>query len=155
MNLSIRPANAADIPHFEAILNTIELFPAEMTEEMMSDYLHNADSEDIWFTATADDTPVSLGYCTPEQLTEGTFNLLAIGVKADRQGKGVGAQMMHYLETELHRKGHRILIVETSGTEDFALTRRFYEQLGYDKEAVIRDFWKEGDDKVIYRKKLN
>ncbi|MBK6785246.1 MAG: hypothetical protein IPG79_16975 [Saprospiraceae bacterium] len=47
------------------------------------------------------------------------------------------------------------MIVDTSGTDDFRLTRNFYEKLGYNKEAVIRDFWKEGDDKVIYWKKLN
>jgi ribosomal protein S18 acetylase RimI-like enzyme len=63
--------------------------------------------------------------------------------------------MMQYLEDELKKEGHRVLIVETSGTADFELTRRFYEKLDYSKEAVIRDFWSEGDDKIIYWKKLS
>ncbi|MEL6842860.1 MAG: GNAT family N-acetyltransferase, partial [Bacteroidota bacterium] len=71
------------------------------------------------------------------------------------QGKGIGSKMMAFLENHLRSQGKRILIVETSGTEDFELTRKFYLKLGYQQEAVIRDFWEEGDDKVIFWKKLN
>lgn len=28
-----------------------------------------------------------------------------------------------------------------------------YETLGYSKEAVIRDFWNDGEDKIVYLKK--
>ena len=62
--------------------------------------------------------------------------------------------MMSYIESELKAKGMSILIVDTSGTEEFTQTRKFYENLNYTKEAVIRDFWKEGDDKVTYWKEL-
>ena len=41
-----------------------------------------------------------------------------------------------------------------SGAPEFELTRKFYEQLGYTKEAVIREFWQKGEDKVIFWKKL-
>lgn len=155
MNPAIRKIGKDDIPYLKAVLDTIELFPSEMLEEMMSDFFNNPETRDIWFTALEDEWPVSIGYCAPEQLTEGTFNLYAIGVTATLQGKGIGKAMMHYLESQLKLEGHRVLIVETSGTDDFKPTRKFYEQLGYHKEAVIRDFWKEGDDKVIYWKKLN
>ena len=99
--------------------------------------------------------PISIGFCAPEKLTEGTYNLYAIGVRSDIQSKGTGSRMMAFIENHLKANGHRILIVDTSGTKDFELTRKFYEKLGYNKEAVIRDFWKEGDDKVIFWKKLN
>ena len=155
MNLQIRPSKGTDIAHLKIVLNTIELFPSEMLNEMIADYLTNPESQDIWFTAEADNTPIAFGYCAPEMLTEGTYNLYAIGVKSDLQGKGIGRQMMSYLETQLKEKGHRILIVETSGGPDLELTRKFYEDLNYTKEAVIRDFWSEGEDKVIYWKKLN
>ena len=155
MSVSIREVEKNDLEHLKSVLNSIALFPAEMLEEMISDYFDNPDTQDIWFTATENNIPVSIGYCAPEKLTDGTFNLYAIGVRSDIQGKGIGNKMMKYLEDQLKEQGHRILIVETSGTDDFELTRKFYENLNYNKEAVIRDFWKEGDDKVIYWKKLN
>jgi ribosomal protein S18 acetylase RimI-like enzyme len=126
-----------------------------MLEEMMADYLENQESQEIWLTAVENEIPIALAYCAPEKLTEGTFNLYAIGVKGDIQGKGIGAKLMTFLENQLQAAGHRILIVDTSGTADFELTRRFYEKLNYHKEAVIRDFWADGDDKVTYWKRLN
>ncbi len=154
MNLKIRPTVQADTPHLKTVLNTIELFPPEMLDDMIADYLSNPETEAIWFTAAEDGVPIALGYCAPEMLTEGTYNLYAIGVKSDLQGKGIGRQMMAYLERQLKEKGHRILIVETSGGPDLTLTRKFYEDLNYTKEAVIRDFWSKGEDKVVYWKKL-
>lgn len=147
--------NREDLPALRQVLDSIELFPSHMLADMISDYVDNPDSKDIWFTAVEDGRPVSIGYCAPETLTEGTYNLYAIGVHGNLQGKGIGRSMIGFLESYLIEKGHRILLVDTSGSDDFALTRRFYEKLGYKKEAVIRDFWKEGDDKVTYRKKLS
>jgi ribosomal protein S18 acetylase RimI-like enzyme len=145
----------SDVDALKAVLDTIELFPAEMLEGMITDYFNNPESEDIWFTATEGDQPIAIGYCAPEMLTVGTFNLYAIGVRADIQGKGIGRQMMAFIENKLKGLGHRLLIVDTSGTDDFRKTRKFYEDLQYTKEAVIRDFWDEGDDKVTYWKKLS
>ena len=151
----IRLVTKDDIGGLKEVLDSIELFPSEMLDDMISDYFKNPETEEIWFTALEGKKPISIGFCAPEKLTEGTYNLYAIGVRSDIQGKGIGSEMMNYIESHLKKNGHRILIVETSGTDDFRLTRKFYENLNYTKEAVIRDFWKEGDDKVIYRKRLH
>ena len=45
--------------------------------------------------------------------------------------------------------------IDNDGTADFELTREFYIKKNYTKEATLRDFWSEGDDKVIFWKKLN
>ena len=125
----IRRVVKSDLNSLKEILNTIELFPAEMLDDMISDYFNNPETQDIWFTAIQNNQPISIGYCAPEKLTDGTYNLHAIGVKNDIQGSGVGQLMMAYIEKELILKGQRILIVETSGTDEFERTRRFYENL--------------------------
>lgn len=100
------------------------------------------------------DVPLALGYCIPEKLTDGTYNLLALAVDSSLQGSGIGSQMMRYLEQKLQKNGGRILIIDTSGDKDYRGTRQFYERLGYENVAVIKDFWKEGDDKITYYKRL-
>lgn len=61
---------------------------------------------------------------------------------------------MAHLEGVLSGKGHRLLLVETSGNQEYAGTRAFYERIGYGEEGRIRDFYQAGEDKVIYRKQL-
>ena len=152
--LEIRMANSSDVPALKDVLDSIDLFPSEMLEDMMAPSQTDPESQDIWFTAEREGTPIALGYCRPEPLTEGTFNLLAIGVHSQVQSKGTGGRMMAFIEAHLTSLGHRVLIVETSSTDAFEGTRRFYEHLGYTQEAVIRDFWSDGDHKVVYWKKL-
>ena len=151
----IRLVNKQDVSDLKQVLDTIELFPSDMLDDMMADYLDNPNSEEIWFTAIDNEVPISIGYCAPEKLTEGTYNLYAIGVRSDIQASGVGTKMMSFIEQYLKDRQTRVLIVETSGSDDHKLTRNFYEKLNYAKEAVIRDFWSEGEDKIIYWKKLN
>ena len=62
--------------------------------------------------------------------------------------------MMQYVEQLLSARSKRILIVETSSDPQYELTRAFYESQAYRQEATIQDFWKEGEHKVIYWKKL-
>ncbi|HLP94970.1 MAG TPA: GNAT family N-acetyltransferase [Saprospiraceae bacterium] len=135
------------------MLNTIELFPSEMLDELISDYLNNPETEEIGFTAIQDNEVCGIAYCAPEKLIDRTFNLLAIGVQNDLQGGGIGKAMMKFIENHLRENGSRILIVDTSSTPEYDRTREFYQKIGYTKEATIRDFWKEGDDKVTFWKK--
>lgn len=58
------------------------------------------------------------------------------------------------MEDELRADGQRLLLVETSGLADFALTRQFYAKLGYEEEARVRDYFADGDDMVLFRKAL-
>lgn len=150
----IRKIIASDLPGLQAVLRSIELFPEEALPEMINDYLTNPASNDIWITYLKEDEPIALAFCAPEQFTHATFNLYAIGIDAGHQGKGIGQEMMQYIEHELMKVNARILIVETSGSEEMASTRAFYLRCGYRKEAVIHDFWQEGEDKIIFWKKI-
>jgi RimJ/RimL family protein N-acetyltransferase len=54
----------------------------------------------------------------------------------------------------LAARGERILLVETSGLPEFERTRAFYAKHGYEEEARIREFYRAGEDKVVFRKAL-
>ncbi|MEM8720012.1 MAG: GNAT family N-acetyltransferase [Cyanobacteria bacterium P01_G01_bin.39] len=149
----IRAVKFNDLPALKAVIDANQLFPSDMLEEMISDYFHNQDSNDYWFTYD-DHKPVAIGYCAPEKMTEGTWNLYVIAVHPDLQGLGYGTSMMHHIEQKLAKNGARILLVETSGLESFEPTRQFYQKCGYEKEAQIREFYQAGEDKIIFRKSL-
>ncbi|MFK7835885.1 MAG: GNAT family N-acetyltransferase [Sulfitobacter sp.] len=138
----------------QRVLDATELFPSDMLPDMLGPFLAGDTSEELWLTYVQDGTPKGLCYARAEALTEGTWNMLAIAVHPDLQGQGAGTALTQALEAQLKAKSQRILIVDTSGTEDFAATRAFYAGNNYTEEARIRDFWAEGDDKVIFRKAL-
>lgn len=77
--------------------------------------------------------------------------MLAVHPRRQRQGR---AALVRHVERELSARGARILLIETSGLGSFERPRAFYRALGYDEEARIRDFYKAGDDKVVFREAL-
>lgn len=151
--LDVRPADDKDVGAIRHIADQTELFPPEMLDDMMHDYLHQK-SRDIWFVGSLRGEIIAFGYCEPERMTSGTWNLLAIGVLPSRQGQDFGAQMMNYLESLLTASGERVLLVETMGTPELAATREFYSKVGYEEHARVREFYEAGADKVIFWKHL-
>ena len=70
------------------------------------------------------------------------------------QKQGRGKALLLHVEQMLAERGERILLVETSGTEDFEYVREFYRKSGYEEEARIREFYAAGVDKIVFRKAL-
>ncbi|MEM9010302.1 MAG: GNAT family N-acetyltransferase [Pseudomonadota bacterium] len=152
--MNIRPTERRDIPALTSVLDATELFPSALLPEMLDGFLGGGASDDIWLTVEQKGDAIGFCYAAPEALAEGTWNMLAIAVHPDAQGGGAGSALVAELERRLRADGQRILIADTSGTDDFADTRRFYAQNGYSEEARIRDFWAAGDDKVVFWKSL-
>lgn len=150
---SIRPTTREDILALQIVLDQTDLFPSEMLPGMIAPSLAG-ESEAFWLTCHLDGSAVGFCFTAPEELADGTWNMLALAVRPDLQGRRLGTAIITSAEQHLRNKSQRILIVDTSGTDEFALTRKFYALNGYDEEARIRDFWAPGDDKVIFRKAL-
>ena len=148
----IRPITPADLPGLKTIINATELFPGEMLEAMTAPHLQG-EGEEIWLTAEADG-PLGLAYAAPERMTEGCWNLLLIAVHPARQGQGIGTRLTQEVERRLSGSAARLLLVETSGLPEFEGTRGFYRRRGYEEEARIREFYRAGEDKIIFRKRL-
>lgn len=147
----IRSTVAADLPALKQVIDAVELFPSEMLDDMFA----GGEGENAFWLTYDDGVPAAIAYCVAEPMTEGTCNLLLIAVHPDRQGEGIGTQIMAHVEALLAEQGVRVLLVETSGTEHFVKTRAFYSHLGYDEEARIREYYDVGDDKVVFRKALS
>jgi len=145
--------SAEDLRFLKDVIDTSGLFPSEMLADMIGSSLVDDTSQEYWLTYETE-KPIAVAYFAPERMTSGTWNLYLIAVHADHQGCGIGAQLMDHVENFLRSKGERLIVVETSDLKEYALTRKFYEGINYIQEAHIREFYDEGEGKVVFWKKL-
>lgn len=153
----IRPATSSDKDEMNELFASINLFQPEELEfmaELVDNYFKGDLGEGHYWIVNDDKGLTSAAYYAPESFGQNVYNLYFIGVLPDKQGQGTGSLMLKYVENHLRELKQRLLLVETSGVASFEKTRYFYLKNDYEKEAVIREYYKEGDDKVIYRKKL-
>jgi ribosomal protein S18 acetylase RimI-like enzyme len=87
-------------------------------------------------------------------LTEGVYDLYWIAVDPNARRKSVGRELITACENAVREDGGRMLIAETSGTPHYESTRKFYFGMGYQDEAIIKDFYSTGDDLVIFVKRV-
>lgn len=153
-NIIIRPLTADDLTSAKDVIDSTGLFPAAMLDDMAAPFLTGLAPDDLWFVATHDEAVVGLVYCSPERLTDGTWNLLLIAVRDSEQGRGVGSRLTRHLELALTERSGRVLIVETSSLPDFDRTRRVYASLDYVEVARIPEFYAAKEDKVVFWKRL-
>jgi len=151
----IRKIKKTDFEALRAVVDSNELFPSELLDDMTADFFNNPESQDIWLTKEVDGKPIAIAYCAPERMAEGTYNLYLIAIDKIFQGKGYGSDIMIYLEELLQRNKNRILIVETSGLPEFKPTRLFYKKHNYQLAGIIPDFYQRGEDKIIFYKNLH
>ncbi len=153
----IRLITTDDVTDLIILAEASGLFEPSQTEELvqMLDQHFNCETEnqDLWFTDD-DNGIVGVAYVAPERMTEGTWNLYLIAIHPDHQRQGRGVVLLDHVEQVLASRGERVLLVETSGLESFEYVRSFYRKSGFDEEARIREFYKAGDDKIIFRKAL-
>lgn len=137
-----------------AAANHFEADEIEIVQQSLQSYL-DGNNDEIWLSAfTSDEKLVGVLYCEPEPMTRGTWNILMLLVHPNNHRQGYGKALMTHIETVLSKQNARLIIVETSNTDDFAPARAFYDHCGYTEAARIKDFYEADNDKIIFRKDL-
>ncbi len=90
----------------------------------------------------------------PVPLTQGAYDLYWIAVNPAFQGKGFGSQLLKHVETDVLRRGGRMILIETSSHESYGATIGFYKKAGYKLVARIKNFYRIGDYKLVFSKEL-
>ena len=155
----LRPADRAPLrealaacPEFSAheVDVAVELIDAELART--ADYVHLVAEVDEPGAGAA---RVAGYVCiAPIPLTDHAWNLYWICVHPRVQGHGVGRRLMASAEAHVRAARGALLVLETSGRDDYAATRGFYGACGWEAEARIRDFYRPGDDIVYYVRRL-
>jgi ribosomal protein S18 acetylase RimI-like enzyme len=154
----IRPAEPADAPRLAELTAATGLFrPGEIDtlRNLLEFYFDEEPADHCCFARRSGgrvDGYIYLG--ATEEATDGTWYVWWIAVDPSGQGRGAGRELLRFGEEEARRRGARVLFVETSGLPSYEGTRQFYERAGYEREAVLRDYYRDGDDMVVFRKRL-
>jgi ribosomal protein S18 acetylase RimI-like enzyme len=87
-------------------------------------------------------------------MTEGTYDLYWLVTHPEQRRRGVARALVVALEERLRSEGARLIRVETSSQEGYGAARRFYRACAYEESAVLREFYRPGDDLIIFTKAL-
>jgi ribosomal protein S18 acetylase RimI-like enzyme len=162
MTRTIRPMVAADRSGVFRILESAGNFtPEEVSTalELIDEWLDLGEhSGYLPYVLDARDEGNSevLGYVCfgPTPLTESTYDLYWIAVDKSKHRGGVGKRLLKFAEEEIVRRGGKMLLAETSSQETYGGTIQFYEKTGYGLVGKIEEYYKAGDDKLIFAKRL-
>lgn len=86
--------------------------------------------------------------------TQSSYDLYWIALADKMRHKGLGQILLQKTEEMIAGIGGRRIYAETSSRAQYVPTQLFYERCDYLPEAVLTDFYAEGDSKIIYSKIL-
>ena len=155
----IRPTTPADTDTLVPLAAATGVFkPHEIValREVLDDYhATNRDEGHAAYTLTDGDRILGFVYFAPVAMTDNTWEVWWIAVATSEHGRGLGRQLLDFAEADIRDRGGRLLLIDTSSLPNYEPTRRFYLRQGYTISAQIPDFYHDGDDKVIFWKKLS
>ena len=155
----IRPTVPSDTPTLRKLAEDTGVFkPHELValQEVLDDYhAENHAQGHRSVTYEQHGKIAGFAYYAPAAMADRTWYLYWIAVSKHIQARGIGAALLRHAEDDIRRQHGRILLIETSSLPHYDLTRRFYLKQHYDQEAVLRDYYADGDDMVVFRKRLS
>jgi Acetyltransferases len=130
-------------------------YEVDVAEELALICLSEKDKSEYLFLSYEYEGKIVAYTCYgPTACTVSSYDLYWIVTDVSLRGKGIGQALMDETEKIIKAAGGRRVYAETSSRELYTPTRKFYEKCGYKIEGIFKDFYAEGDDKVVYVKKL-
>jgi ribosomal protein S18 acetylase RimI-like enzyme len=131
-------------------------YEIEVATELSDLNLEKGAGPSGYYFIVAHESEKMLGYCCygHNPCTESSYDLYWIAVQKDQMGHGIGRKLMTLAEQSIVNLGGTIVWVETSGRQIYESTRAFYLAIGYEKTAVMPDYYAPGDDKIVFMKRM-
>ncbi|MCS7230013.1 MAG: GNAT family N-acetyltransferase [Candidatus Kryptonium sp.] len=153
----IRELRNKDKNRIIEILKETNMFTDEeigVAIELIDEFVKNGESSgyEIYTMVDEEDEPIGYICFGKRPLTQGVYDVYWIAVDPALQGNGIGKSLMKFVEQKIREMGGNLILVETSSQEKYLKTRLFYKACGYDEIARIKDFYKKGDDLIIFAK---
>ena|SRR5665213_791359 len=126
-----------------------------IAEELIEICIEKADEEDYHaFVADVEGRVAGFLLLGPTPATTGTYDMYWIAAHPDFQGRGIAQELDDFAVRFVTERGGYLLIAETSSQPGYQRTRAFYTKQGYETLAHIADYYKPGDDLIIFGKRV-
>lgn len=156
--MRLRGLEPGDRARLEALIRATEMFyPPEVDVALeLIDLGLTPGGGGYRFVVAADDSG-AVGYAChgANPMSDGVHDLYWIVVDPSRQKSGIGRALLAQVEAAVRAEGGRELMIETGGKPSYRPTRAFYEACGYREVARLADFYRVGDDKCVFSKRLD
>jgi ribosomal protein S18 acetylase RimI-like enzyme len=131
-------------------------YEIDVARELSDLNLEKGEAGSGYYFIVAHELEKMLGYCCYglNPCTKSSYDLYWIAVHKEEMNRGIGRKLMLLAEQSVVNMGGTIVWVETSGRAIYESTRAFYLAIGYEKIAVMPDFYAPGDDKVVFMKRV-
>ncbi len=154
----IRPTVREDHAPILDILKRTDYFTeaeVEIADELLNSYFDKSLDSGYWtYTAVTDNVAGYVCY-GPTPLTDGTYDIYWIAVDPEQQGKKIGTELLSFAEHDIMNHKGRLITVYTSSQEKYLSTRSFYLKRDYHEGCRIKDYYRPGDDLVVYVKQIS
>jgi ribosomal protein S18 acetylase RimI-like enzyme len=162
-SLRIRDLRTTDAEALPALLRRVAVFEPheiDVAEELIRqalagsrDYLVHVAEAVAAHEGAAEDSRI-VGYVCHghNPVTDAMHDLYWIAVDPGAQGCGVGRALIAHTEDSVRGLRGRGIAIETSGRAEYLPARHLYESCGYRQAAEIPDFYKPGDNRIVYIK---
>ena len=146
----------SDIDEGRLLLDlTREVTSSLALQEVLDDYFKsNRELGHVAVTCEREGRIEGFAYYAPAAMTDRTWYLYWIAVARQIQACGLGSELLRHAEEDIRRRQGRLFLIETGGLPHYELTRKFYLKHGYERAAIIRDFYAAGDDMVVFAKRM-
>ena len=149
---------ASDPASVRALVRATGVFyegETEVAEELAEEWVECGEASGYHFLfAEVDGVMAGYSCFGPISLTWKRYDLYWIATHPDWQGKGIAREILHLSERRMRELGAVRAYVETSSRDVYLPARIFYERSLYRQEAEFKDFYNDGDHKIVYGKTL-
>lgn len=132
------------------------IYEINVALELIDSALARNEGDDYRIYCHRIENDVITGYICfgPIPMTQQCFDIYWIAVDTKMKRHHIGTKLLEFAESEIESEGGRKIFIDTSSTPPYEAARSLYAKSGYIPVATFEDFYRPGDDKIVFMKDL-